>query len=134
MRRLAGLSRTSGQARRLSVALVVLAAIMLRGLTPAGWMPNLAGATGGQFVVCTATGPQLAQPSPQGQPAAPQPVKHGEVCAFAGHHAAPGPAPAVAAGPVILVSFATPRPVRRAPPATAASHREQAQRAPPTRI
>lgn len=134
MGRLAGLSRTSAQARRLGLALLVLAAVLLRAVTPAGWMPNPQGATGAPFVICTGSGSQLVQLDLQGHPAAPQSSKHREVCAFAGHHASPAPAPAGAAEPVTFVSFTPPRPDSRASPTAAARHREQAQRAPPTSV
>lgn len=42
---------------RSAALMLALAAMLLRGLLPAGWMPNTAGASGTPFVICTIGGP-----------------------------------------------------------------------------
>ncbi|WP_293906906.1 DUF2946 family protein [Phenylobacterium sp.] len=116
------------------MALLVLAAVMLRAATPAGWMPNPQGATGAPFVICTGTGSQLLELDGQGKPTTPESGKHRELCAFAGHHSAPAPTPDLDSDRVTFVSFTAQPAARSAPRAAAIRHREQSPRAPPTTV
>ncbi len=85
------------------VATLALAAMVLRALIPAGWMPSPAG-QGETLVICTAAGLQTLSPpddpAPHDDPAdAPAPPHKGTPCVFAAVAAFSAP-PAVAPLPV----------------------------------
>src|SRR5258708_24910099 len=105
MGRRADQDRVRAGARRLGLALLVLVAVLLRGITPAGWMPNPHGAIGAPLIICTAEGIEHVQLDPQGHPAKPQSTKYRDACPFAGHVSAPPPTPATAADRVVFVNF-----------------------------
>lgn len=129
----------SSGAMRPWMLLLLLAALLLRAATPPGWMPNPQGALGAPVVICTADGSQVLQLDAQGHPAKPDPARpqsaqRHDLCAFAGHQAAPGAEAAALSGPAGFVSLAPTQLAAQALPATAARHREQAPRAPPTPV
>jgi hypothetical protein len=115
---------------------VLLAAILLRAATPPGWMPDPQGALGAPLVICTGDGSHLVQFDRDGQPAKPQPrsAQRHDLCAFAGHQAAPAPQIAWVSGPASFVAFAPAGLAAQAAPARLPRHREQAPRAPPTLV
>jgi hypothetical protein len=125
-----------GRATRLASArfgavLLLLVAVLVRGLIPAGFMPGRL-ADGAPIVICTGAGTQVLHAK---SPAAPsRGPRHHEACAFAGLAAAPAPpaqaAPERVAFVVEAAATATALQEAHAPP----RHRPQAARAPPIRI
>jgi len=87
-----------GRSARLAAIYVALAAMMLRALVPAGWMPNTASAQGVPIILCTMDGPVHIVVGPDGQPVKQKPAqddgRHHEICPFgaAPHFATPVPA------------------------------------------
>ena len=71
---------------RFAAVYVALAAMMLRALLPAGWMPGVNAGT--PLVVCTMNGPVSLALGPDGKPLKHQPsqddARHHEMCPFAG--------------------------------------------------
>ena len=88
-----GRTTASAWPRSVAVALALLA-LVLKGLTPTGFMvDDRAAARGFALVICTGQGPvSLADLDHRGAP--PAKSKPDAPCAFAGHAAAPGPAEA----------------------------------------
>jgi hypothetical protein len=78
---------------RLAGVHIALAAMLLRALLPAGWMPNPAAAA--SFMICTTDGPAQVAVGSDGQPLKHQPDQNNdrshEACPFAAapHLAAP---------------------------------------------
>jgi len=95
-------------------ATLALAAMLLRAVLPAGWMPNPDGAAGTPFVICSLSGPQHIHPAHAPRDSS------GKVCPFAvaAHLAAPE-LPVAAIRPVFTVWRSSPpavydwQPVRR---------------------
>lgn len=117
------------EARRLGLALLLLAAVVLRAGVPAGWMPD---ARDGGLVICTGHG-ELVLRGGSG-PTAPQPAKHHEPCAFSGLGSAPTPDAPALTPPASVVRPAAEAPVSKGRLAVAPRHRDQAARAPPRPI
>ncbi len=128
---------TSSRANRPWMLLLLLAALLLRAATPPGWMPNPQGVLGAPLVICTADGSHLVQLDRQGhatkpEPAKPQSAQRHDLCAFAGHQAAPAFEIALASGKSAFVSLTAAPVATQASPAAVPRYREQAPRAPPT--
>lgn len=120
---------TRGAPLRAWLALIVLVAVMARGLVPAGWMPNITGDGSAPLIICQAGGLEHHHQSPSNRPDA-----HHDTCVFAGLSAALGPSLAALAGPAEslgapLVSLAP-----DSAPLARRLHRQQAARAPPALI
>jgi hypothetical protein len=80
-------------------ATLALAAMLMRGLLPAGWMPNPDGAAGSPIIICTMGGPQHVHPTH-----APR-DDSGKVCPFAVMaHLAAAASPAALALPAFTIS------------------------------
>lgn len=83
------------------LAVIALAAMMLRALLPDGWMPASSASAGTLLTICTMNGPVRVAVGEDGQPQK-QPAKHDsrshETCPFAAaqHFAAPVSVPSVA--------------------------------------
>jgi hypothetical protein len=112
---------------RLAAVTVALAAMLLRALIPAGWMP----AQGASLVICTMQGPLRIAADLHGNPQKPQDSHHTEVCPFAAAPVLSGPAEVAALSPPSLVfeglaQAAVPVSVSRA-----RAHTPQSPRAPP---
>jgi hypothetical protein len=112
----------------------LLVALLVRGITPAGWMPNPQGLTGSPFVICTADGAHTVSLDRDGHPSRPATGERHDVCAFAGHQAGPAAEALLQLGstraePVVVAQRAP-----AAPPVSAPRHRDQAPRAPPTLV
>jgi Protein of unknown function (DUF2946) len=111
---------------------LALAAMLLRALLPAGWMPNPAGIGESIFIVCTMDGPvQQADQHQQGKHMPDDGQRGHEECPFAAapHIAAPA-AVALLALPSYFGRFSNP-PSLTAATATASSYQPQSPRAPP---
>lgn len=112
---------------RLAAMHLALAAMLLRALMPAGWMPNAEAAAGSPLVICTMNGPM---------PLAPEPQKHkadasGDICPFAAAaQLADTGKPPVLALPQSAPAFAEAQ-AYRAFAVFAAERRPQSPRAPP---
>lgn len=124
--------RTHKPAPRLWAAAVLLVALLLRAATPAGWMPATHAGFGAPLVICTAQGDLVLGQKPGKAPH--KPAAGHEPCAFAGVHAAPGPAAELAVASAVFEPVATPRVPTTERPALASRHRDQAQRAPPLAV
>jgi hypothetical protein len=102
---------------------LALAAMLLRALLPAGWMPSAE--AGAPLVICTMHGAMQI---------APEPAKHkaaGEICPFAAAAAlAPAGKPPALALPQAIQAFATPL-ADRTVAALPARREPQSPRAPP---
>jgi hypothetical protein len=122
---------TSSRGLRPWLLLVLLSAFLLRAATPPGWMPNPQGALGAPLIICTADGSHLVQLDPQGHPAKPSTQRH-DLCAFAGHQAAPAPETALVSGPATFANLTASPVAAQASAAAVPRYREQAPRAPPT--
>jgi hypothetical protein len=98
--------RRSASISSLALALVLLTAIALRALTPAGWMPT--GQPGAPMVICTGEGP-MALKAPGDHVPAPDSKAHHEPCAFSGLGFAPAPeSRAVAVAERVLFALEAP--------------------------
>lgn len=124
--------RAAREARRFAWVVLLLVAVVVRAAIPAGWMPKLDGAQGGELVICTGGG-QVVLHGKDGPPS-PHRSGHHEVCAYA----SPGSAP-TAEAPVLhtptgfeLTSTEATAPEGVQP--SAPRHRDQAARAPPRLI
>ena len=105
-------------------ATLALAAMLLRGLLPAGWMPNPDGVAGAPLIICTMGGPQHLHPAH-----APQ-DNSGKVCPFAvmAHLAAATPLAAIAQPVFTIWRVSPPADFRRQ---MARRARSYSSRAPP---
>jgi hypothetical protein len=112
--------------------LLLLVALLVRGITPAGWMPNPQGLAGSPFVICTADGAHVVTLDHDGQPTKPASSERHDLCAFAGHNAAPAAHALLHLGSSHVELLATAQPAPAASPLCAPRHRDQAPRAPPT--
>lgn len=121
-----------GLARRRGWLLLLMLALVLRGVTPLGWMPNPQGPSGSPFVICTASGPQLIAAERSEHPSKTPSGEHHSVCAFAG--TAFGPAldgrPDLGSGLAAVAPRAQLPPT--APRVGARRHSDHPPRAPPT--
>jgi hypothetical protein len=124
----------SSGAKRPWLLLFLLAALLLRAGAPPGWMPNPQGALGAPLVICTGDGSHLVQIDGHGQPARPQSAQRHDLCAFAGHQAAPAPEIALVSGPATFVGLLPAQVAARASAASVLRRREQSPRAPPTLV
>jgi len=120
--------------RRAWPLLLLLAALLVRGITPAGWMPNPQGLAGSPFVICTADGVHTAAADRDGHPPRPANGERHDVCAFAGPHAAPTAEAALGLGSAAAEPVVVAQRPPAAAPANAARHRDQAARAPPNLV
>lgn len=121
---------------RLAGTHIVLAAMILRALLPAGWMPNTSHTGGATLVICTLDGPVRMAIGPGGEPHKQAPAHDGDhrhdVCPFA--------AAAHFAAPVAVATLASPSEaatkIGRFVPAYAAAtgphYSQQSPRAPPS--
>jgi hypothetical protein len=81
--------------RSRAIAVIALAAMMLRALLPDGWMPASSAGAETLLTICTMNGPVRVALGEDGQPQKQQPAKHNsgshEICPFAAaqHFAAP---------------------------------------------
>jgi hypothetical protein len=119
---------------RFAAVHIALAAMMLRALLPAGWMPA-AIAGGAPLVVCTMDGPVSLVLGPGGKPLKHQPsqddARHHEMCPFAAapHLASPSTVAGVALpAHVTFASFDVSHAALLAPQSR---HSPQSPRAPP---
>lgn len=112
---------------------LALAAMVLRALLPAGWMPGAS--SGAPLVVCTMNGPEQIVLGADGKPLKHQPsqddARHHEMCPFA--VAAPLATPSIAAEPALpRYAVLGTRDIARAYIVSgAAQHAPQSPRAPP---
>jgi hypothetical protein len=112
---------------------LAIVALLLRALSPAGWMPNPAGTADTPFVICTLDGPVLAVDG-KGQKQTPDDPRAHESCPFAAAaQLAPATAVATLARPVLHVEFARLRSAFHAEPLFPA-HSPQSPRGPPSLI
>lgn len=118
--------RRFDDARRLGVALLLLAAVVFRAAIPTGWMPD---ARDRGLVICTGHG-ELVLHGKSG-PAAPHSADRHDVCAFAGLGSAPTPPTPGLSAPAAYVRVSAEAPPRAGFLAFPPRHREQAARAPP---
>jgi hypothetical protein len=120
---------------RLAGLQLALAAMVLRALLPAGWMPDTAGTTGVAIAICSADGPvsltvERADPSGKHDPAGGD-AHHVDVCPFASAPHAATFAPAVAELLPGIAIFAAPA-LRQPRVVTGAQdYTPQSPRAPP---
>jgi hypothetical protein len=121
------------RASRFAAIHLALAAMVLRALLPAGWMPGASAGT--PLVVCTMNGPEQIMLGADGKPLKHQPskddVRHHDMCPFAA--AASLATPSAPATPA-LPGYAVLIPQRLANGYLAASaqrHTPQSPRAPP---
>jgi Protein of unknown function (DUF2946) len=121
------------RALRLTAFHVAFAAMMLRAMMPAGWMPNQNDAGGSPLVICSVNGPVHIVVGPDGQPLKQTPHQH-EACPFA---AAAHLAQTTTVATVALPSQAS-QPAylaaHMAVAAGAARHSSQSPRAPPISV
>lgn len=113
---------------------IALVAVLLRGLLPAGWMPNPAGAMLSPLVICTMDGPRrVAMPAaPNHSPSGDKHEDHASgPCPFAGAAPLAPPAETVDAIAPAFVGGIPAIPDRRIAHASA-RHRSYTARAPPT--
>jgi hypothetical protein len=113
---------------------IALAAMLLRALTPAGWMPS-AEAAGSPITICTMSGPVQLVVGPDGQPIKKQnqdDARHRDLCPFATapHMAQPAATTGLALPSAILT--ATERAAHRRIMVQATRHAPQSPRAPPS--
>lgn len=121
-----------GRFARLTVIHLALAAMMLRALLPAGWMPSASAAS--VITICTMDGISKIALDANGKPVKQTPAQDGQqhdVCPFAAapHFATTPPALAASAPSVIVALAQTPAAFASAHPA--ARHAAQSPRAPP---
>jgi len=121
----------SGGRRGWPFLLLLLAALLVRGVTPAGWMPSPQAKAGAAFVICTAQGAHPVAPDHGGRPSGPATHQHHDVCAFAGHHAAPGSAGPLHLGSRLAASARLASPLPSAGRVEWPRHRDQEPRGPP---
>lgn len=94
--------------RSRAIAVIALAAMMLRALLPDGWMPASSASAGTLLTICTMNGPVRVALGEDGQPQK-QPAKHDgrshETCPFAAaqHFAAPVGLPSVTAPSLVAL-------------------------------
>lgn len=85
---------------RLFAVQFALAAMLLRALVPAGWMPNADAAAGTPITICTMNGPVQIDSGTDGQPLKKNQdrndLRHHEACPFAAAPAMAQPTPATA--------------------------------------
>jgi hypothetical protein len=118
---------------------LALAAMMLRALIPAGWMPQTSPQHASLFVICTTQGMQQVALGDDGKPlpASPQHQQDGDashaVCPFAvaSAHSAPPLAVAALPAPSLAAVFVA-APVTDAALRTSGGYVPQAARAPPS--
>lgn len=119
---------------RFAAVYLALAAMVLRALLPAGFMPG-ATADGSTIVVCTMDGLVQLQLDADGKPIKQGPVqddaRHQQLCPFAAVAQLAGPTTAPTLIPPSLVSTLAQDPQPPTRLATADRHRAQSPRAPP---
>lgn len=125
---------STGTGARAWPLLLLLLALLVRGVTPPGWMPNPQGSASSPFVICTADGAHVVSLDSAGHPANRGHGERYDLCAFAGHHAGPAAEMQLALGAAQAEGFAPAQPAPAAAAARAQRHRDQAQRAPPTLV
>lgn len=114
--------------------MAVLAAVAVRFVTPAGWMPNPNGAGGPAFVICMADGPHLARGIDLPAPAHDHDAGH-DHCLFAGFALVGAPELVSApVPPVSVVAEADGPAVRPSLWRPADEHRPQLPRGPPREV
>jgi hypothetical protein len=123
---------------RLAGVHIALAAMLLRALLPAGWMPNPVSSADSPFVICTMDGPIYMVPRTDGQPIKQQPDHNNdsnhEICPFA---VAPHLAPPTIAVLLTLPSLAASALSKSSHPGLAESiarYSPQSPRAPPSLV
>lgn len=89
--------------RSRAIAIIALAAMMLRALLPDGWMPASSASAGTLLTICTMNGPVRIALGDDGQPQKP-PAKHDS----RSHETCPFAAAQHFAGPISLASVAAP--------------------------
>ena len=114
--------------------LLLLVALLVRGITPAGWMPNPQGALGSPFVICTADGAHVVALDRDGQPTRPASGERHDLCAFSGHQSGPAAQALLHLGSTHVEVLAMAQRAPAAPPLGVQRHRDQAPRAPPTLV
>jgi hypothetical protein len=126
--------RARAQLQRIALVMAVLAAVAVRFVTPAGWMPNPNGIDGSAFVICTGDGPLLAH----GLDIPGHSPKHGiphERCLFSGISLVGGPDPTFVPTPPLRVVAGAQTPfLRHAVWRPREKHRLQSARAPPLEV
>lgn len=119
---------------RASLVIAVLAAVAVRFLTPAGWMPNLQTPGGPTFVICSADGEQLTY-SPDLPTHAPKPEIGHDHCLFCGFATVGGSdLAALASPPVRYAAGAGQTLASQTAWHTPERYRRQAPRGPPAQI
>lgn len=114
--------------------LLLLVALLVRGVTPAGWMPSAQGTLGSPLVICTADGAHLIALDRDGHPTKPTSGERHDLCAFAGHQAGPAVDDRIHLGSTQIELLAASQPTKPAAPPVAQRRRDQAPRAPPTLV
>jgi hypothetical protein len=122
---------SQGASARFGAVLVLLVAVLVRGLIPAGFMPGRL-ADGAPIVICTGAGTEVVHA--KSAPGEPQRSQHHDVCAFAGMAAAPTPPAQAAPQPLVFAVEAAATATALQEAAAPRRHRPQAARAPPIRI
>ncbi len=113
---------------------IALAAMLLRALLPAGWMPNPDGGTAAPFVVCTINGPvHIAADSHPGKPARDD-GRQNDICPFAASVHLATPPSAATLVPSVSVAELVPEFIAPAAVAIGARHTPQSPRAPPSLV
>lgn len=124
-----------GRFARLAVIHLALAAMMLRVLLPAGWMPSANAAAGTFITICTMNGFAKVALDANGQPLKHAPAqddgRQHDVCPFAAapHFATTPPLLAISAPHTIIARLEAPRVFARAQ--SFAHYTPQSPRAPP---
>jgi hypothetical protein len=100
-----------GRFARLAVIHLALAALMLRALLPAGWMPSASASAGSFITICTMDGFAKIALGADGQPLkhtpAPDDGRSHDVCPFAAApHFATAPPPLAISTPYTVAAFA----------------------------
>jgi hypothetical protein len=118
---------------RIAAVHIALAAMLLRALTPAGWMPS-AEASGSPITICTMNGPVQLLLGPDGQPIKKQnqdDARHRDLCPFATAPHMTQPAATRALDLPSAISTTAQRAAHLGIVAQATRHAPQSPRAPP---
>ena len=121
---------------RFAAVQLALAAMLLRALLPAGWMPNPVASVDAPFVICSMDGPVHISLGADGQPLKQLPDQNNDL----GHDTCPFAAASHLAPPTLASALAQPSSTASTPPMAAhlasaerlARYTPQSPRAPPT--
>jgi len=120
---------------RLATVHIALAAMMLRALMPAGWMPNSEASAGVPITICTMDGQVHLTLGPDGQPFKKQQnqddTRHHDLCPFAAAPQMAQPATSASLALPSPISMVAQRIAHRQAAAQNARYASQSPRAPP---